>query len=285
MFSLITVWIHSWVNNGEAGDLRRYRGHYDDIVMIKPTHAAVTGILWDIYVQGTQFVIRGTFYWQGLTLITCPVKSRMKLLIHFNSCTVDVWGWISNFSPHFMTDIITNTCWDMNYTMLVKGLWFMLDFLFPCLRRTSLRGLLYDLYKTSSVSWTMTFCPLQLNIKEHDNRTRHYDIKEQFLTTENHGNNKLSMPRSWFISIRKIFSSDQKQPHLMTILGFSQKWNIIINLFRIPTKLSNQKVFIRTLNYAINYQMKKAKPKWIRKHRISYDYIIGCFCDYGKLRI
>ena len=34
MFALIFVWINGWVNNGEAGDLRRYRGHYDVIVMI-----------------------------------------------------------------------------------------------------------------------------------------------------------------------------------------------------------------------------------------------------------
>ena len=33
MFSLICVWINGWVNNGEAGDLRRYRIHYDVIVM------------------------------------------------------------------------------------------------------------------------------------------------------------------------------------------------------------------------------------------------------------
>ena len=29
MFSLICVWINDWVNNREAGDLWRYRGHYD----------------------------------------------------------------------------------------------------------------------------------------------------------------------------------------------------------------------------------------------------------------
>ena len=29
MFSLICTLINSWVNNGEAGDLRRYRAHYD----------------------------------------------------------------------------------------------------------------------------------------------------------------------------------------------------------------------------------------------------------------
>ena len=33
MFSLICVWINRWVNNREAGDLRRYRAHYDVMVM------------------------------------------------------------------------------------------------------------------------------------------------------------------------------------------------------------------------------------------------------------
>ena len=33
MFSLICVWINDWVNNREAGDLRRYRAHYGAIAM------------------------------------------------------------------------------------------------------------------------------------------------------------------------------------------------------------------------------------------------------------
>ena len=33
VFSLICVWINGWVNNGEAGDLRCHRAHYDVIVM------------------------------------------------------------------------------------------------------------------------------------------------------------------------------------------------------------------------------------------------------------
>ena len=33
LFSLICAWISGWVNNGEAGDLRRHRAHYDVIVM------------------------------------------------------------------------------------------------------------------------------------------------------------------------------------------------------------------------------------------------------------
>ena len=33
MLSLICVSINDWVNNREAGDLRRYHAHYDVIVM------------------------------------------------------------------------------------------------------------------------------------------------------------------------------------------------------------------------------------------------------------
>ena len=33
MFSLICHWINGWVNNREAGDLRRHQAHYDVIVM------------------------------------------------------------------------------------------------------------------------------------------------------------------------------------------------------------------------------------------------------------
>ena len=36
MFSLVYPWLNAWVNNREAGDLRRYRVHYDVIVMTSP---------------------------------------------------------------------------------------------------------------------------------------------------------------------------------------------------------------------------------------------------------
>ena len=39
MFSLICARINDWVNNREAGDLRRHRGHYDVIVMVICPHA------------------------------------------------------------------------------------------------------------------------------------------------------------------------------------------------------------------------------------------------------
>ena len=33
MISLFCAWINGWVNNGEAGDSRRHRAHYDVVVM------------------------------------------------------------------------------------------------------------------------------------------------------------------------------------------------------------------------------------------------------------
>ena len=33
MYCLVCAWINGWVNNGEAGDLRRYRAHYDVTLM------------------------------------------------------------------------------------------------------------------------------------------------------------------------------------------------------------------------------------------------------------
>ena len=35
MFSLICAWINDWINNRDAGDLRRHRGHYDVNVMLQ----------------------------------------------------------------------------------------------------------------------------------------------------------------------------------------------------------------------------------------------------------
>ena len=46
MFSLICAWINRWVNNGEAGDLRRYRAHCDVIVMIYESLCATSSCLW-----------------------------------------------------------------------------------------------------------------------------------------------------------------------------------------------------------------------------------------------
>ena len=44
MFSLICVWINGRVNNREAGDLRRYRAHYDVLVMWEKNPSVAVGL-------------------------------------------------------------------------------------------------------------------------------------------------------------------------------------------------------------------------------------------------
>ena len=62
IFSLICTWINGWVNNREAGDLRRHRAHYDVSVMtryhmgvlwgwsVMKGNIPLTWLPWDVYV-------------------------------------------------------------------------------------------------------------------------------------------------------------------------------------------------------------------------------------------
>ena len=67
MFSLICAWMNGWVNNRDAGYLRRHRAHYDVTVML----------------QGTSLVLGR--WW--LFFITAPIKQpwRIRKMNHINS--------------------------------------------------------------------------------------------------------------------------------------------------------------------------------------------------------
>ena len=49
MFTLIYAWINDWVNNREAGGLRRYRGHYDVIVMMHMKRLVIILMIWPLW--------------------------------------------------------------------------------------------------------------------------------------------------------------------------------------------------------------------------------------------
>ena len=51
---LICAWINRWVNNREAGDLRRYRAHYDVIVMGEE-YSLIWTLIW-IYCKADTFL-------------------------------------------------------------------------------------------------------------------------------------------------------------------------------------------------------------------------------------
>ena len=68
MFSLICIWINGWVNNHEAGDLRRYRAHYDVTEM--ETERSSGSQTW--YSLGTMKLVfnESTEYHLAVTLMT-----------------------------------------------------------------------------------------------------------------------------------------------------------------------------------------------------------------------
>ena len=61
MFSLICVWINDWVNNREAGDLRRYRAHSDVIVMDTYIYVALDEDEWSISHKTCTHLCSGMF--------------------------------------------------------------------------------------------------------------------------------------------------------------------------------------------------------------------------------
>ena len=71
MFSLICAWINGWVNNCNAGDLRRHRVHYDVTVMCSSwkaevqlpaqKHTCVLSLCWNLSILGKMYQYHG--YW------------------------------------------------------------------------------------------------------------------------------------------------------------------------------------------------------------------------------
>ena len=77
MFSLICVWINGWVNNREARDLRRHRGHYDVNVMNQSR-------FW--YLTGPNKLRRPTVYSYSDKILTVKLGSlKMNVLVSFFS--------------------------------------------------------------------------------------------------------------------------------------------------------------------------------------------------------
>ena len=83
MFSLPWVWISGWVNNREAGDLRRHRAHYDVTVMqqknnyLDKKHVAVLGCSLSIHCQEFNNIDILTAY--SCTIVQHHVKRSLPL--------------------------------------------------------------------------------------------------------------------------------------------------------------------------------------------------------------
>ena len=112
MFSLICVWINDWVNNREAGDLRRYRTHYDVIVMLAEKHFYTIRKLCSVDIWNHHHfcdyykiarMIRKDFCLFGILHILLPIVGLPKPLIPKSSVLTSeynqyhLYQWITLF--------------------------------------------------------------------------------------------------------------------------------------------------------------------------------------------
>ena len=90
IFSLIYAWINDWVNNREAGDLRRQYGHYDVIVMMWENHRPLAAVLFS--------------NWHVAQILQCNIQISHKaapfcnrnvhMYAHFVGCMfISLWDW------------------------------------------------------------------------------------------------------------------------------------------------------------------------------------------------
>ena len=75
MFTLICARINGWVNNREAGDLRRYRAHYDVIVMLANNTVSWSSIC--------RLICKHWTYKMLVMYILCVSKNKLILSIIF----------------------------------------------------------------------------------------------------------------------------------------------------------------------------------------------------------
>ena len=80
MFPLICVWINDWVNNHEAGDLRRHRGHYDVNVMSLPAN-----------MRNDIFALIPTIILPKVLTLCYPLHLETLAVIHWSSCVAPKW--------------------------------------------------------------------------------------------------------------------------------------------------------------------------------------------------
>ena len=107
MFSLISTWMNGWINNHEAGDLRRHQAHYGVFVMIQYSQVPL---------YHTTFIIR--LYWSILGL-----KSRDTL----NGYLCHVWVFLANlpcFNRTALNSVLVLYCINVRYKeMVVQNKW------------------------------------------------------------------------------------------------------------------------------------------------------------------
>ena len=128
VFSVICAWINGWTNTCEAGDLRRYRAHYD--VTLMQRKLAWEPHPWSVtWLKNTAVILEQNNFPKisiMSSLTVCEITPAwISNYIHYemwgeityplpnlNGATVEVWEWISNFIQHVTGHVITYPCWN-----------------------------------------------------------------------------------------------------------------------------------------------------------------------------
>ena len=150
MLSLICVWINDWVNNPEAGDLRRHRGHYDVNVMWRKHTTACDWSLTHITPRGSGacksiwvLILMTLYHWSRNTMaavfqttfskaFSCEWKylnfdqnfTVSKCLIYQVSALVQLMAWHrpgdKPLSEPIMIRLPTNLCVSLSISELLN---------------------------------------------------------------------------------------------------------------------------------------------------------------------
>ena len=96
MFSLICAWINGWVNNHEAGNWRRYRAHYDVIVMISNFWCKTFDVSMLAVPYDALFNSPSIYFWYNPGLICEWIVNLPHSLISFVLCRYFRVTFVSN---------------------------------------------------------------------------------------------------------------------------------------------------------------------------------------------
>ena len=98
MFFFICVWINGWINNGEAGDLRRHRPHYDVIVMENTGFIRSYRILISGPCTKTVNKLKGSFLGVSYLRLHEVRASQLRIFTHGATCHMNAKLWYSFFA-------------------------------------------------------------------------------------------------------------------------------------------------------------------------------------------
>ena len=176
MFSLIPVWINGWVNNREAGDLKRDRAHYDVTLMqctvygkfqlastkfalpikmlsmmryvinnLANNNTSHCSFSYSIYTQNTPSYRIGIHLYLSLV---CGAQSTSNAIQPGNAASINLIGWVRDWNTIKTRHSETNKtgmmnlpkCWWLSLCEFRMKLQMMCDFLFGFVYCTTVGG-------------------------------------------------------------------------------------------------------------------------------------------------